>query len=150
MQTIWCCWQWEFWKSAPAHSHSSRHTQDWATCFYGILEIPRFSCHVAVVEDIFLSGGLVFILNIAKIPFTVVPILVISRFAHFHTRQSICIWPMFQRANLSLQTGLGSSHRGAAGELLSLKSVLLLSLQMVSALQSGTALSAGPKVLRAN
>lgn len=34
--------------------------------------------------------------------------------------------------------------------LLSLRSALLLSLQMASALQSGTALSAGPKVLRVN
>lgn len=56
---------------------------------------------------------------------------------------------MLQRANVSLPTGHGSFHRGES-EVLSLRSVLLLSLQMASALQSGTVLSAGPKALRVN
>lgn len=106
--------------------------------------------HVAAVEDVIVSCGPLFTTNGAKVvSFTVMTSLLISGFAphcfFIHARQSACKWPMLQRANVSMPAGHGSFHRGEC-----LRSALLLSLQMATALQSGTALSAGPQVLRVN
>lgn len=148
MRTVRCCWQWELCK----HTQPLLNIHTWlSNLFFGILEIPRFWDQSCCSRGRHYSLGW----NMAKvISVIVMPIIVSSRFAPhcFSIRDKVyasdrCLKAQMYPCQQALEAPTGGLWET---ELVSLKSVLLLSLQMVSALQSGTALSVGPKVLRVN